>query len=655
MEKEDIIKVVGEYLSNECMKYAIMINGAWGVGKTHLYFNDLRPVIYRTEIPKSKPRKDVYISLYGMSSIDELARSVFYKYVNWNPQNNGGSEMGEFWFGIADAIIRSTSIKIKNNTIDLDEMITKLYTLTKTERLVVCFDDFERCTIPLNVLLGYINNLIEHCDCKVIILADESNLGKLYANTNLELKYQTMLSGGRRISMDCDSEDDEGNDDVLSIDDLRKQTIKTFSENYLYSDVKEKVVGRTYYYFPNLKQSINEVFNKCYKSIDEKGEEIESYGKFLTDRVDIISDVFSKLRHSNLRTVIYWANIFECIYQSLEPKKSRLNHYDEIARQLIQYSILVEVEITTNKQIGRDRYTSQNGMYYLEDGDDDYPYKIDVIDELFIRNADTSTEIDKAIYDLERKIESKNANPKKQKKSSGEWLGKLRAWKAMDRDSDVSNAIARMIEELDEKKYVFDDFFRIVYLVCAFNKLGICSYDINVIKDKMISQIKNDDEECSTERAKVKCESVPIEECRPIFLSLIEEREERNAVISKYRGSEFGIYSKAERFDEYCKENSMKFFTHRSFTQYVNVDGIFKLIRLSRNKDIYTIMKVLRDIYFMDNVLEIYSSDIEDLVYLRDKIIEDIHANDKIETVRKIALEELVKVIEDILERMGID
>ncbi len=57
----------------------------------------------------------------------------------------------------------------------------------------------------------------------------------------------------------------------------------------------------------------------------------------------------------------------------------------------------------------------------------------------------------------------------------------------------------------------------------------------------------------------------------------------------------------------------------------------------------------------MDNVLEIYSSDIEDLVYLRDKIIEDIHANDKIETVRKIALEELVKVIEDILERMGID
>lgn len=47
----------------------------------------------------------------------------------------------------------------------------------------------------LNSLFGFINNLVEHCNCKVLILADESNIGKMYANTNIEAKYSTLLSG----------------------------------------------------------------------------------------------------------------------------------------------------------------------------------------------------------------------------------------------------------------------------------------------------------------------------------------------------------------------------------------------------------------------------------------------------------------------------
>lgn len=42
-------------------------------------------------------------------------------------------------------------------------------------------------------------NLIEHCNCKVIILADEKNIGKIYANTNIEEKYLTVISGNRKV------------------------------------------------------------------------------------------------------------------------------------------------------------------------------------------------------------------------------------------------------------------------------------------------------------------------------------------------------------------------------------------------------------------------------------------------------------------------
>ena len=52
-----------------------------------------------------------------------------------------------------------------------------------TEDKVFCFDDLERCTIPINEFFGFVNNLIEHCNCKVLILADEKNIGKIYANS----------------------------------------------------------------------------------------------------------------------------------------------------------------------------------------------------------------------------------------------------------------------------------------------------------------------------------------------------------------------------------------------------------------------------------------------------------------------------------------
>ena len=42
---------------------------------------------------------------------------------------------------------------------------------------------------------SFVNNLVEHCNCKVLILADEKIIGKIYANTNIERKYLTVLSG----------------------------------------------------------------------------------------------------------------------------------------------------------------------------------------------------------------------------------------------------------------------------------------------------------------------------------------------------------------------------------------------------------------------------------------------------------------------------
>jgi hypothetical protein len=45
------------------------------------------------------------------------------------------------------------------------------------EAKVYVFDDLERCLAPINKVLGYINQFVEHGDAKVIVLANEKEIG----------------------------------------------------------------------------------------------------------------------------------------------------------------------------------------------------------------------------------------------------------------------------------------------------------------------------------------------------------------------------------------------------------------------------------------------------------------------------------------------
>jgi hypothetical protein len=49
--------------------------------------------------------------------------------------------------------------------------------LNKFRAKVYVFDDLERCEAPINKVLGYINQFVEHGSAKVIILANEQEIG----------------------------------------------------------------------------------------------------------------------------------------------------------------------------------------------------------------------------------------------------------------------------------------------------------------------------------------------------------------------------------------------------------------------------------------------------------------------------------------------
>lgn len=180
MTSKEIVDAVISYVRDENAKYAILIDGTWGSGKTYLYENYLVDAIDSVEVRKNERKQNVYISLYGISSIDSLAKQLITNYLIYVKGN--GNKLVKKGLkplaGIISVASSAFSFSIGPISTDLSNVFEKIEGSIDVKDMVICFDDLERCTIPINEFFGFVNNLIEHCNCKVIILADEKNICK---------------------------------------------------------------------------------------------------------------------------------------------------------------------------------------------------------------------------------------------------------------------------------------------------------------------------------------------------------------------------------------------------------------------------------------------------------------------------------------------
>jgi KAP family P-loop domain len=173
--------------------YAVMINGPWGIGKTYLVKKFLKQNFGQQQHAadrdadakrrKRKNRKYVFVSLFGLATIDEFAAALFqaiYPALGWKTTTIGarvGSSLLKRYVG-PDA---SFEIGDVINKFDADLFV---------------FDDLERCEASLNKVLGYINEFVEHDGCKVIIIANEKEIdkGPEYENRREKIVGKVVIS-----------------------------------------------------------------------------------------------------------------------------------------------------------------------------------------------------------------------------------------------------------------------------------------------------------------------------------------------------------------------------------------------------------------------------------------------------------------------------
>lgn len=234
--------------------FAVMLNGAWGSGKTW-FIKDCAESLAR-ERPGEVRLTPLYVSLYGVSKPSEIDKLLFQQ---MHPILSHKATR------LAGAVLRGIGkLTVKVDLGQLAELTGAVPEVNLTAMLagadgrVVIFDDFERALMEPAAILGYINPLVEHEDCKVVIIADENQI-------NRENKKE-------------------------------------------YDKRKEKTVGRTYQFEPD-NQS---VYASFLKEISDDGARV-----FLEQSKKVLLQVFADSELNNLRLLKQLLWDFERIWKAL--------------------------------------------------------------------------------------------------------------------------------------------------------------------------------------------------------------------------------------------------------------------------------------------------------------------------------------------------
>lgn len=195
---ENISQYLFKYMDNPDPRYAIMLKGKWGCGKSFFIQNWIEQ--YKEKYHKGETvLEPIYISLYGLketsqitTAIDRVLHPILY---------SKGAEITKKILKVAGKIVFKTNLDWNddgNEDLSLETTLDSISLLASNDadktigsKLVV-FDDLERCLVDMKLLLGYINNFVEHGACHVIIVGDETHTKDDAKEKLIEFKEKTV-------------------------------------------------------------------------------------------------------------------------------------------------------------------------------------------------------------------------------------------------------------------------------------------------------------------------------------------------------------------------------------------------------------------------------------------------------------------------------
>ena len=634
---KELIESIEDYIRKPYTDYAVMINGEWGSGKTHFWNNKLRQRIENIKNKDGKLYKTIYISLYGINSIEEISKKIF---LETNPMmsktlkkfvdNADGNVIPEYVKTGIDIANLYGAMNTSPNQMDFSKLFS-------TNDKVLCFDDLERANIDIIGILGYINNYVEHDGIKTILICNEKELAIKFKNANIEMKtlIATQLLKEEGVAL----KDDDNEPLVAKLDSKIKSV---FDRTNAYERIKEKLIGECFEYMPEYSYILNGMIIKY-----EYNKPLE---KFLKMEISTIISTFKKTNTRNLRVLKHALNDFEKIFDMV--KQNYPETSEQALRTILMFTIAISFEIKIGsevKQIFTDInsneeyksiiYTSniindQTG-YYLREFDTRYflnskeDYRFFKFIEIYVRKRIFDNKVfNQNMKDMSNTHVEKKKDPEYTKLLNGSY------WKLQDFDFTI--LVEQVLYDVKEGKVPSKEYIKLFAVYKHLVEIGVIRTDMEEIHTKFLvgykasltnEARKNPDiveknEDFDTTDALIKdfaneCNRLKV----AIFDSCIREK------VSEL------FKNMAENVDEFYKQILGEFANIPIFEKY-DMDVLYSKLENLQNSDLYNLISLLATRY--DNNKELLNQDSSNLRRLA-TVIEEKTQNEDM-TIKKALL-----------------
>ena len=460
----DIILSIDRFIDSRMYHYAMLINGKWGCGKTHFIQHELIP-----HIKEKYGGMDVnYLSLYGIKNTDEISQMLCIQAIKdkvGKPGEIVDAKYGQIASVVVSAATKYGLSKIGAEDLTVGELIAKI---PSYENNIIIFDDLERCLCDVIEVLGYINNFVEHSDATVILVANEEEIGNSQLYKNKELKMLLALDQRLDVDVDVDPTMDEQikkgmglrkstNDnsdrrEEYSIEQLQQRQKNIFYINEEYQRAKEKIIGQTINYEPDLRSTF-------FAIVENEIKEQVVLKKVLIEMIDTFVEIAEKEEHNNLRTFQFFLEKVSTIFRGID------DYYPTLHKTILEYSYHSSVRHMKGKQIPS--WEGDYGNQYIKDNNwyAGLVFGFKFIDDLIYKGVFERAYVNKVLSRYEQFVEKTGALNDDPYCLINDWI--------YASDSEVKKWLNQLGENIKHGKYSTELFTGILKRITQLSSYGI--------------------------------------------------------------------------------------------------------------------------------------------------------------------------------------
>lgn len=286
--KQDTINIINNALQSNNKK-VIVLKGDWGIGKTYLWKEEIQP-----NLPILQ--KCGYVSLFGKSSIQEINKAALTTVYLANKIENKKTKVRKF-LHLADKYTKENEFEKLNFAIQGVDALLSVINRETLKNTIICFDDLERMdsNIDFKDFLGFVNDLAEHQECKVVLIFNEKELFNIEKVENI-----------------TNENNDKNNNKQIEISD----------NQIIYNKFKEKTIDLEITYTPTFEDNFNVACNIINHNLEDKYK-------------NIIKNLLNELHENNIRIT---SKCIECVNDFINAVysiKDKLQYFDNFSNTIL--------------------------------------------------------------------------------------------------------------------------------------------------------------------------------------------------------------------------------------------------------------------------------------------------------------------------------